>query len=71
MPQVTGGAAWLVVAALAVVVGLGAASILAGFRGEHLEETPLGRHRATAFLVGLGYMALVALVVFAIVNARG
>jgi hypothetical protein len=70
VPEVTGAGAWLVIASLAVVVGLGAASILAGFRGEHLEDTPLGRHRATSLLVGMGYLGLVALVVFAIANSR-
>jgi len=39
-------------------------------RGAHIDDTPLGSHRFARVLVGLGYFALAALIVFAVVNAN-
>ena len=70
MPQVSGAGVLLVAAIAAVGVGLGAASIAAAVRGEHLDDTPTGQHRTAAVLVGLGYFALAALIILAVVNAN-
>jgi hypothetical protein len=59
----------IVVGVIAIAVGFGAASLVAAFRGEHLDETPYGRHRAAAVLVALGYLGLAALIVVAVTNA--
>jgi hypothetical protein len=69
LPQVSGVTAWIVLAVIAVAVGLGFASLVAAFRGEHLDETPYGRHRGAAVLVACGYLGLAALIVFAIRSA--
>jgi hypothetical protein len=69
MPAVSGSTAVIVLIAIAVVVGLGAASLLAAVRGERLDDTPLGRHHGVALLVGLGYLGLAAFVIYTINDA--
>jgi len=69
LPELTGASVLLVAAIAAVGVGLGAASIAAAVRGEHLDDTPRGHHRFAAVVVGFGYFGLAALIVFAVVNA--
>jgi hypothetical protein len=60
---------WIVAGVVAVAVGLGAASLVAALRGEHLDETPYGRHRAAALLVAGAYLGLAALIIVAISSA--
>ena len=69
MPEVSGWTALIVLIAIAVVVGLGAASLLAAVRGERLDDTPVGRHHGVALLVGLGYLAMAAFVIYTINDA--
>ena len=69
MPQVSGSTALIVLVAIAVVVGLGVASLLAAVHGERLDDTPLGRHHGAALLVGLGYLAMAAFVIYTINDA--
>lgn len=61
---------WVVAAIAAVGIGLGVASILGAVRGAHLDETGAGSHRFARVLVGVGYIALAALILFAVINAN-
>ncbi|TMK88794.1 MAG: hypothetical protein E6G57_04925 [Actinobacteria bacterium] len=70
MPQITGAGVLLVAAIAALGVGLGAASIAGAIWGAHLDDAPTGNHRLARVLVGLGYFALAALIVLAVVSAN-
>ena len=38
--------------------------------GERMDDTPTGRHGGAAVAVGLGYFALSAFIIYAVVNAN-
>jgi len=60
----------VVIGVIAAAVGLGAASLVAAVRGEHLVGPwGTGRHRGGAVLVALAYLGMAAIVVYTITDA--
>jgi hypothetical protein len=64
MPETTGLGRFFVIGALAVVFGLGAASLLAAIVGDRWGGPSYARHRGVALVVGLVYLGIGLIVLF-------
>jgi hypothetical protein len=65
VPDVTGLGRILTIAALAVVFGLAATSLLAAVVGDRWGGPAYARRRGASFAVGVGYLGLGLLIFFA------